>query len=284
MNDRQFLSFIKIVETGSFSKAAKDSFISVPAMVQQIDRLEEDLGFRLLLRSNQGVRLTDQGKIFYDAVLEMQKIYKEAVAQIKSGETKEINIGVALNQCPGFLMNGCSSFQKKYPQTVLHFKELPYEQHLDMIRQGKIDLTVIAKPKNSRLNELVYQELCIDTCAFGVNGESALARKKKIRPQDLKDVRVLCGTYEYMEASFEEMLKDTGAKMQDLHTEYNLESMVQAKFQESLLVFHSHWENCYSHILKVLPSHIIAGSVGAVMRKGEEKRLEDLVNEIQKAV
>ena len=68
---------------------------------------------------------------------------------------------------------------------------------------------------------LVYQELCIDTCAFGVNGESALARKKKIRPQDLKDVRVLCGTYEYMEASFEEMLKDTGAKMQDLHTEYN---------------------------------------------------------------
>ena len=73
MNDRQLLSFIKIVETGSFSKVAKDSFISVPAMVQQIDRLEEDLGFRLLLRSNQGVRLTDQGKIFYDAVLEMQK-------------------------------------------------------------------------------------------------------------------------------------------------------------------------------------------------------------------
>ena len=70
--------------------------------------------------------------------------------------------------------------------------------------------------------------------------------------------------------------------MQDLHTEYNRESMVQAKFQESLLVFHSHWENCYSHILKVLPSHIIAGSVGVVMRKGEEKRLEDLVNEIQK--
>ena len=95
--------------------------------------------------------------------------------------------------------------------------------------------------------------------------------KKKIRPQDLKDVRVLCGTYEYMEASFEEMLKDTGAKMQDLHTEYNLESMVQAKFQESLLVFHSHWENCYSHILKVLPSHIIAGSVGVVMRKEKKK-------------
>ena len=82
MNDRQLLSFMKIVETGSFSKAAKDRFISVPAIVQQIDRLEEDLGFRLFLRNNQGVRLTDQGKIFFDAVLEMQKIYKTAVRKI----------------------------------------------------------------------------------------------------------------------------------------------------------------------------------------------------------
>ena len=284
MNDRQFLSFMKIVETGSFSKAAKESFISVPAMVQQIDRLEEDLGFSLFLRNNQGVRLTDQGKIFYDAVVEMQKIYKTAIRQIQRGEQKEINIGVALNQCPEFLMKGCSTFQKKYPQTALHLKELPYEQHLDMIRQGKIDVTVIAKPKDLRLEGLVYEELCIDTCAFGVNGESALARKKKIRPKDLKNVRVLCGTYEYMEASFEEMLKDTGAILQDLHTEYNLESMVQAKFQDSLLVFHSHWTNCYSHILKVLPSDIRAGSVGVVMRKGEETRLKNLVQEIQKAV
>ena len=146
MNDRQLVSFIKIVETGSFSKAAKDSFISVPAMVQQIDRLEETLGFRLFLRSNQGVMLTGSGRIFYDAVLEMQKTYEAALKQIKSGGQDEIYIGVALNQCPEFLMNGCSTFQKKFPQTILHLKELPYEQHLDWIRQGKIDLTVIAKP------------------------------------------------------------------------------------------------------------------------------------------
>ena len=156
MNDRQLLSFMKIVETGSFSKAAKDSFISVPAIVQQIDRLEEDLGFSLFLRNNQGVRLTDQGKIFFDAVLEMQKIYKTAIRKIQGEEHKEINIGVVLNQCPEFLMKGCSAFQRKYPQMILHLKELPYEEHLDMIRQGKIDLTVIAKPKDSKLPDFVY--------------------------------------------------------------------------------------------------------------------------------
>ena len=124
---------------------------------------------------------------------------------------------------------------------------------------------------------LVYQELCIDTCAFGVNGESALARKKKIRPQDLKDVRVLCGTCEYIEASFEEMLKDTGAKMQDLHTEYNSGIHGPQTISGVPACIHSHWENCYSHILKVLPSHIIAGSVGVVMRKGARKKTGSLV-------
>lgn len=181
-------------------------------------------------------------------------------------------------------MNGCSTFQKKFPQTILHLKELPYEQHLDWIRQGKIDLTVIAKPKDSCLDGLVYEALCEDTCSFGVNEESALAQKDKIQLQNLDGRMVLCRSYQYMEVPFEEMLKDSGAKLQTLHTEYNLESMAQAKFNNSMLVFHSHWKNCYSHILKVLPSDIRDGSVGAAMRKEDRERMKNLVAELEKAV
>lgn len=113
MNDRQLLSFIKIAETGSFSKAARDSFISVPAIVQQIDRLEETLGFRLFSRNNQGAELTPDGKIFYEAALEMQRTYEEAVLKIKS--QREITIGVAPNQCPEFLLDACAAFQEPHP-------------------------------------------------------------------------------------------------------------------------------------------------------------------------
>lgn len=63
-NERQRISFIKTAEAGSFSKAARDSFIFVPAIFQQIDRLEETLGFWLFSRNNQGVELTPDGKIF----------------------------------------------------------------------------------------------------------------------------------------------------------------------------------------------------------------------------
>lgn len=280
MNDRQLSSFIKIAETGSFSRAAMESFISVPAIVQQIDRLEEALGFALFSRSNQGVELTDGGKVFYKAVLDMREIYERTVAEIRDKEQDSINIGVAGNQCPEFLINACSEFRSKNPQTVLHFIELPYELHLEMLRQGKIDLTVIAKPKKSFLKDLEYRELCQDTCAFGVNKGHALGEKELIQLKDLCGMKVLCGAYHYMETSFEQLLKGGKAHLQPLNTEYNLESCAQAKFSDAMLVFHSRWKNCYSHMFRVLPSDISAGSIGVVMRKGDSVRLEALVDEL----
>ena len=280
MNDRQLSSFIKIAETGSFSKAAQESFISVPAIVQQIDRLEETLGFALFSRSNQGVELTDNGEIFYKAVLDMKEIYESAVTEIRNKEQECINIGVAGNQCPEFLINACSEFRRKNPGIVLHFIELPYEQHLEMLRQGKIDLTVIAKPKKSFLKDLEYRELCQDTCAFGVNKGHVLAEKERIQLKDLCGMNILCGTYHYMEMSFEQLLKGGKAHLQPLNTEYNLDSCAQAKFSDSMLVFHSRWKNCYSHMFRVIPSDISAGSIGVVIRKGDGARLEALVDEL----
>ena len=276
MNDRQLKSFIKIVETGSFSKAAQEDFISVPAIVQQIDRLEETLGFQLFLRTNQGIMLTDNGKVFYQAVLQIQEIYENAVTQIRNKEHNCINIGVASGQCPEFLINVCTVFRERYTGTVLHFIELPYEQHLDMLRQGRIDITVIAQPKKMYLKGLEYLELCRDTYAFGVNDNDKLALKERISRDDLSNREVLCGTYYYMEKPFEKLLCGTAARLQTLNTEYNLESVAQAKLGNAMLVFHSHWKNCYSHMCRIISSDIDAGSIGVVIRKGEKKRLENL--------
>ena len=146
MNDRQLTSFLKIAETGSFSKAAQESFISVPALVQQIDRMEETLGFRVFSRTNQGVKLTEHGTVFYQTVLEMQKIYEDAVGKIRREEQNTITIGIAPEQCPEFLMNACAAFQAEDSNRTLHFVESPYENHLELLQAQKIDLTVIAKP------------------------------------------------------------------------------------------------------------------------------------------
>jgi len=65
MQLRHLRYFVKIVEAGSFSRAATTIHVAQPALSQQISELEEQLGLTLLQRSARGVRPTAAGEVFY---------------------------------------------------------------------------------------------------------------------------------------------------------------------------------------------------------------------------
>ncbi|WP_322013110.1 LysR family transcriptional regulator [Paraburkholderia sp. J12] len=57
--------FVRVVERGSMSAAARDLGMGQPAVSERIDRLERELGVRLLLRNTRVLSCTDQGSVFY---------------------------------------------------------------------------------------------------------------------------------------------------------------------------------------------------------------------------
>jgi LysR family transcriptional regulator, nitrogen assimilation regulatory protein len=65
MQYRHLRYFVKVVECGSFSRAASTIHVAQPALSQQIAQLEEQLGVSLLLRSARGVRPTAAGEVLY---------------------------------------------------------------------------------------------------------------------------------------------------------------------------------------------------------------------------
>lgn len=65
MDVRQMRYFVTIVDSASFSQASRELNIAQPALSQQITRLEQDVGIPLLVRSRQGVRLTEAGATLY---------------------------------------------------------------------------------------------------------------------------------------------------------------------------------------------------------------------------
>lgn len=74
---RHLRYFVKIVEAGSFSRAATTIFVAQPALSQQIAELEEELGVALLHRSARGVRPTVAGEALYrEAVSILRQIEK----------------------------------------------------------------------------------------------------------------------------------------------------------------------------------------------------------------
>lgn len=58
-------TFVRVVETGSFSAAARDLKIGQPAVSKSIAQLEERFGVRLLMRSTRGLAPTEAGQNFY---------------------------------------------------------------------------------------------------------------------------------------------------------------------------------------------------------------------------
>ena len=62
MNLKQLEAFVQVSESGSFSKAAKELFVTQPSISNAIRTLEEEFGVNLFFRNNNKLTLTPEGK------------------------------------------------------------------------------------------------------------------------------------------------------------------------------------------------------------------------------
>ena len=82
-------TFIKVIETGSFSAAARQLRVGQPAVSKTVAQLEERLGLSLLLRSSRSFSATEAGQIFYEHA-------KLAIAQVDEAELAARGAGAGL--------------------------------------------------------------------------------------------------------------------------------------------------------------------------------------------
>lgn len=83
-------TFVRVVETGSFSGAAKQLRLGQPAVSKTIALLEDRLGVRLLLRSTHGLTATEAGRNFYERA-------KRAIEEAEEAELAARGAGVTLS-------------------------------------------------------------------------------------------------------------------------------------------------------------------------------------------
>ncbi len=76
--------FHKIASEKSISKVAEECHLSQPALSQQMRKLEEEIGVRLLDRSNRGIEVTNGGKVVYKYFQQIIEVYENMLEEIKS--------------------------------------------------------------------------------------------------------------------------------------------------------------------------------------------------------
>jgi LysR family transcriptional regulator, nitrogen assimilation regulatory protein len=95
MQYRHLYYFVKIVEAGSFSQAARTIHVAQPALSQQIAELEASLGIALLQRSARGIKPTVAGQKFYEEASSILRKYENLPGLVRSS-TGEVEGPVSL--------------------------------------------------------------------------------------------------------------------------------------------------------------------------------------------
>ena len=103
MYNPQIYTFVKVVESKSFSKAADALYLSRVSVMRQINALEGRVGTKLLIRSSSGIRLTAAGESFYRDALDILERSETAICKarrIGGSERHIIRVGTSpLNPC-----------------------------------------------------------------------------------------------------------------------------------------------------------------------------------------
>lgn len=119
MKTEYLQSFTAVVDSRSFSQAAKRLFLSQPTISAHIKQLEEELRVQLLTRSTKDVQLTDAGLIFYPYALRLLETEKEAMLALhgKAGSLKG-TVRIAASTVPAnyVLADFIAYMNGKYPE------------------------------------------------------------------------------------------------------------------------------------------------------------------------
>lgn len=136
MYNPQLDTFISVVEAGSFNKAAERLFISPPAVIKQVNLLEENLDLPLFIRTHRGLQLTQAGKSLYQDAKYIIQYCKDSVTRAKNAmeETDHIiRIGTSIMTPAQFLVDLWPKIREICPN--VKFQLVPYENTPENARE-----------------------------------------------------------------------------------------------------------------------------------------------------
>lgn len=191
-------SFVQVIDSGSFSKAAEKLYISSTALMKQMNALETQVGVQLLVRTNHGITPTPAGTSFYIDAKFMMQYSQNAILRAKQAASKNpyvIRVGNSiLNPCKE-LLDLWNNYSENYPQFKM--KIVPFEDNAEAWPEatrfiGKdFDVMVSAFDKAARSENFQAIQLGEYRFSIVVPRENPLARKERLTVTDLYGQRLV---------------------------------------------------------------------------------------------
>lgn len=145
-----YRAFYAVATHLNISIAAKELYISQPAISKSIKKLEDNLGTPLFVRNSRGVKLTEEGQLLYDYVSKAfnnLESGEEQIKRIKDLGIGQIKIGVSTTLCKYILLNYLKGFIKDNPHIQITIMTQSSNETLQLLANNKIDIGLIGTPE-----------------------------------------------------------------------------------------------------------------------------------------
>jgi DNA-binding transcriptional LysR family regulator len=189
MEIRQLEYFAAIVESRSFSEAARRLSVTQAAVSYQAAELEHRFGVRLFIRSSPGLQLTEAGKLLYEEgleILQRMKALEQRVRALNAGIVGRLKVGY-VESTETLISNALPSFHKEHSGIEVQIERMHAEALNQALRSGEIDIGLTFNIALSGTESLHCKTLYKEPMSATVAASHPLAAKPSLVLADLKD-------------------------------------------------------------------------------------------------
>ncbi len=190
---KQLKYFISIVEKGNFTEAAEENYISQSAISQQIQSLESELGYKLLIREKRTFTLTPAGKYIYHQsknIIQNVEDMQEKARFIANSKNYSIRIGYLKNYTGKELQKAIVEFNKRFPEVEIELVSGTHDELGNKVFNNEIDLKFTDQRK-AFSDEFINFPICTQYFSVKVPMYNELAIKNEVTLEDIKNEPII---------------------------------------------------------------------------------------------
>lgn len=208
----------------NFTKAAKELFITQPAVTRHIHELEEHFKLKLFERNGTRIQLAPAGKRLLEHTEALFALYRNLefdMGTLTQRYNGRLMLGGSMTTAPYIIPPILADFHQRYSDVQVSLVSANTQQIEQALEKGEIDLGIVEG--HSRNPAIRYTEFMKDEIVLVSNPAHPLAKRSSIRPEELLRIPLLLrepgsGTLEVMAHA----LKGIGIKLSDLQKEMEL--------------------------------------------------------------
>lgn len=191
MIDQKLYSLIKVYETGSFTRAARELALTQPAVSQHIQALEKNLGLKIFERSASSLHVTREGELVVKYAKRMLSLYRNLQEDLTSEkkQLRAMTIGITHTAESNPIAEALARYAQAHKEVTIKIITDSSDRLSTRLKNYEMDFAVVEDKQNDP--SLRYLLLDTDSIVLTVSPTHSLASRKSVQINELKKERLI---------------------------------------------------------------------------------------------